>query len=396
MTTTVLANRVNRIQPSATMAISAQAEKLRAAGQPIINLSIGEPDFDTPDFIKNAAIAAIQQGFTKYTAVEGIATLKKAIVDKLKRDNQLTYTADQIIVSCGAKHSLFNAFNVLLNVKDEVIIPAPYWTSYPDMVLLSDGTPIIVPSTLEKQFKITPQQLQQAITPQTKLLILNSPSNPTGMAYTLEELKALGEVLYNYPQIYIVSDDIYEHQLWHTPPFVNIVNACPQLLDRTIVVNGVSKTYAMTGWRIGYAAGPAMLINAMKKTQSQSTSSPNSIAQQAAVAALTGNQACVSQMTRAYKERHDYLVTALQQIPGITCLPSDGTFYAFPKIAGLYPQTGATDDLAFAAYLLQKTMIAVVPGSAFGAPHHIRLCYTTSMDNLKEAVSRLKQCFRTT
>ena len=391
MTTLKLADRINRIQPSATLAVSARADVLRKEGKQIINLSVGEPDFDTPDYIKKAAILAIEKGLTKYTAVEGTTSLKEAVIRKFANENHLTYAADQIIVSSGAKHSLFNVFAVLLNPDDEVIIPAPYWTSYPDMVLLADGKPVIVSATMAQQFKITPQQLKAAITPKTRLVILNSPSNPTGMAYTAAELKALGEVLLPHPDIMIASDDIYEHNLWHTPPFVNIVNACPALYDRTIVVNGVSKTYAMTGWRIGYAAGPKAIISAMKKAQSQSTSNPSSISQYAAEAALTGDQTSIRQMTAAYKERHDYLVGELQSIAGIQCLPSDGTFYTFPLISGLYDRTGTKDDLQFAEYLLDKAELAVVPGSAFGAPHHARLCYTTSMASLKEAVLRLKK-----
>ncbi|OGT53975.1 MAG: aspartate aminotransferase [Gammaproteobacteria bacterium RIFCSPHIGHO2_12_FULL_42_10] len=393
-TAPILAHRMSRIKPSATMAISAKAERLRAAGKNIINLSIGEPDFDTPDHIKKAAIAAIEAGYTKYTAVEGITPLKQAIVDKLARENHLIYQDNQVIVSCGAKHSLYNLFSALLNDGDEVIIPAPYWTSYPDMVLLTDGKPVIVETHLPQKFKMTPQQLEKVITPKTKLLILNSPSNPTGMAYTSSELAALGEVLLAHSNVMIASDDIYEHQLWHTPPFVSIVNACPALYDRTIVINGISKTYAMTGWRIGYAAGPKLIIDAMKKAQSQSTSSPNSIAQYAAVAALTGDQTCVRDMTVAYRARHDYLIGELQKISGIQCFPSDGTFYTFPAICGLYNhEKGITNDLTLADYLLDKAEIAVVPGSAFGAQHHIRLCYTTSMENLVEAVARLKRLF---
>jgi aspartate aminotransferase len=387
-----LANRIQQIQPSATLAVAAKAEALRAAGKPVINLSIGEPDFDTPQFIKDAAIAAIQAGHTKYTQVEGIPALKTAIVQKFKRENGLNYQENQIIVSSGAKHSLFNIFDVLLNPGDEVIIPAPYWTSYPEMVLLCEGKPVIVQTEAKHQYKLTPAQLRSAITPKTRLLILNSPSNPTGMAYTRDELKALGETLLLHPQVMIASDDIYEHHLWRNLPFSNIVNACPALQDRTIVVNGVSKTYAMTGWRIGYAAGPLPIISAMKKVQSQATSSPCSVSQYAALAALTGDQSEVKIMTKAYQERHDFLVGELQKIPGIDCHPSDGTFYTLPSIEAFYHRrAGVNDDLTFSNYLLEQAEIAVVPGSAFGAPHAIRLCYTTSMAHLVEAVARLKK-----
>lgn len=390
--TTELAERVKNIKPSPTLAVSARADELKAAGKDIISLSIGEPDFDTPEHIKAAAIKAIQNGFTKYTAVDGIKGLKQAIIKKFAHDNQLTYTPDQILVSCGAKHSLYNLFVALLNSGDEVIIPAPYWVSYPDMIKLADGVPVIISADYNQHFKITPEQLEAAITPKTRLIILNSPSNPTGMAYSKQELAELGKVLLKHRQVTIVSDDIYEHTLWSKEPFANIVMACPELYDRTVVVNGVSKAYAMTGWRIGYAAGPTKLIGAMKKIQSQSTSNPTSIAQVAAEAALMGDQSCIKTMTSAYKERHDYIVAELQKMPGIECLPSNGTFYSFPSVAGLIGKSGKfADDMELAEFLLNEAEIAVVPGSAFGAPGYLRLSYATSMEKIKEAMKRMNQ-----
>lgn len=387
-----LAQRVQRIKPSPTLSVAARAEELRAQGKDIISLSIGEPDFDTPEHIKDAAIAALKAGQTKYTAVEGTKSLRKAIINKFARENQLNYADNQILVSCGAKHSLYNLFSVILNPGDEAIIPAPYWVSYPDMIKLVDGNPVIVKTDFAQKFKMTPAQLAGAITNKTRLLILNSPSNPTGIAYTKEELRALGEVILKHPNIIIASDDIYEHHMWAGFPFSNIVNACPELYDRCVVINSVSKTYAMTGWRIGYAAGPAKIIGAMKKAQSQNTSSPPTVSQFGAEEALNGDQTCVAAMTKAYKERHDYLYNELKQIPGIQCLPSDGTFYSFPSIEGLYnKEMNITNDLEFSEFLLDEAGLAVVPGSAFGAPGHIRLCYTTSMQQMIEAVARLKK-----
>lgn len=391
-----LSQRVQRIKPSPTLAISARAEELQAEGKPIINLSVGEPDFDTPDYIKEAAIKAIREGHTKYTAVDGIKSLKQAVIDKFAKDNDLHYNLNQILISCGAKHSIYNLLSAVVDPGDEVIIPAPYWVSYPDMVKLTDGIPVIVKTDFNNQFKMTPKQLEAAITNKTRVLIINSPSNPTGIAYTKEELKQLGEVLLRHPHVIVCSDDIYEQNQWNHTPFSNIVNACPALQDRTVVINGASKTYAMTGWRIGYAAGPAGIIAAMKKAQSQSTSNPTSVAQYAAAAALEGDQSCIRDMTKAYKERHDYLYGELQKMPGIKCLPSDGTFYCFPSVEALFkPEKGITNDLEFADFLLTKAEIAIVPGSAFGAPGHIRICYTTSMQNLVEAVKRMKAALAT-
>lgn len=387
----VLSTRIQQIKPSPTLAISSKAKELKAAGKDIISMSIGEPDFDTPQHIKEAAIKAINEGHTKYTAVDGIKPLKQAIISKFKQQNSLDYQENQIIVSSGAKQSLYIAISSLINPGDEVIVIAPYWVSYPDMVKLCEGTPVIVTTSMDNHCKVTPEQIKQAITPKTKAIIFNSPSNPTGLSYSEQDLKVIGDVLLEHEQITVITDDIYEHSLWKNTPFKNIVNACPNLYDRTIVVNGVSKSYAMTGWRIGYAAGPAELISAMKKAQSQSTSNPCSISQYAAVAALTGDQACVQEMTKAYQERHDYLYKELSAIPGITCTPSDGTFYIFPSVAGLLTiSPDINSDLTFADYLLREANIAVVPGSAFGAPGHIRISYATSMDNCVEAIKRIK------
>ena len=386
-----LAQRVQRIKPSPTLAVSARADELMAQGKPIINLSVGEPDFDTPEHIKEAAIKAIIDGHTKYTAVDGTKGLKQAIVDKFQRENQLSYELNQILVSCGAKHSIFNLLASVINTGDEVIIPAPFWVSYPDMVKLADGEPVIVKTDFQQQFKMTPAQLNGAITDKTRVVILNSPSNPTGVGYSKEELAALGEIILQHPNLMVITDDIYEHTLWNHTPFANIVNATPELYDRTIVINGVSKSYAMTGWRIGYAAGPAKIIAAMKKIQSQSTSNPTSIAQYAAEAALKGDQACIREMTKAYRERHDYVLKTLVGMPGIKALPSDGTFYTFPSVEALLSkQPEINTDLALAEYLLSEANVAVIPGSAFGGPGHLRLSYATSMQNLEAALTRIQ------
>ena len=395
---TSLSTRVQRIKPSPTLAVSARAAALKASGLDIIGLGAGEPDFDTPEHIKRAAIEAIEQGFTKYTAVEGIISLRMAIVQKFAHDNQLTFDTNQILVSCGGKQSFFNLTQALLDADDEVIIPAPYWVSYPDIVLLADAHPVIIPTDVEQHFKITPEQLENAITPKTKLFVINSPSNPTGIAYTRQELTALAAVLLKHPQIFIATDDMYEHILWRKEPFSNILMVCPELYSRTIVLHGVSKTYAMTGWRIGYAAGPKDLIQAMSNIQGQSTSNPCSISQKAALAALTGDQTCVHTMVSAFKERHDFVVQALNQIPGITCMAGDGTFYAFPKIQAVIDKMQALgmshihNDTDFSEFLLQEAQIAVVPGAAFGAPGYIRLSFATSLDVLKEAMHRLFAC----
>jgi len=387
---THLSHRVQSVKPSATLAITARAKELKAQGKDIIGLGAGEPDFDTPAHIKQAAIEAIQAGFTKYTAVDGTPGLKQAIIAKFDRDNGLTYKADQILVSCGGKQSFFNLAQAYLNPGDEVIIPAPYWVSYPDMVLLAEGKPVIIQAGLEAGFKITPEQLRAAITPKTRMVVFNSPSNPTGVAYSKEELKALGEVLLEYPNILVASDDMYEHILWADEPFVNIVNACPALLDRTVVMNGVSKAYSMTGWRIGYCGGPTWLIKAMKKVQSQSTSNPTSISQVAAEAALNGDQGCIKEMLGAFKARHDFVVSELNRIRGVECLPSQGAFYSFPDMHDVIEALdGINDDLELAEYLLNEAEVALVPGSAFGQPGYMRLSFATSMENLKSALERI-------
>ena len=387
-----LSNRVKAVKPSPTLAITARAAQMRAAGKDIIGLGAGEPDFDTPDHIKAAAVKAMDNGFTKYTAVDGTASLKKAIITKFKNDNNLDYQPKQILVSCGGKQSSYNLTQAMINPGDEVIIPAPFWVSYPDMVLLADGVPIIIETTQAQHFKISPEQLRAAITDKTRLIFINSPSNPSGVAYTLEDLKALGDVLIDFPNIIIATDDMYEHILWNQGSFVNILNAHPEFYDRTVVMNGVSKAYSMTGWRIGYAAGPADLIEAMCTIQSQSTSNPTSISQYAAEAALTGDQSFINDMCIEFKKRHDYVVAELNNIEGIECLETDGTFYVFPNVEKLIARLeGINNDLEFSDYLIEKAGVALVPGSAFGSEGHIRISIATSMANLQNALERIKK-----
>jgi len=385
-----LSDRVKRIKPSPTLAITARAAQLRAEGKDIIGFGAGEPDFDTPDPVKRAAIKAIEDGFTKYTAVAGTAELKQAVIAKFARDNGFDYRPNQILVSVGGKQSFYNLAQALLGNGDEVIIPAPYWVSYPDMVLLADATPVIVPCGIEQGFKMTPAQLEATISPKTRLVVLNSPSNPTGAMYTREELAALGEVLLKHPDIVVASDDIYEHILLGDKPFCNILMACPALVDRAIILNGVSKAYSMTGWRIGYAAGPEPLITAMKDIQSQSTSNPTSISQVAAQAALDGDQGFIEMMNVAFRERHRFIVDSLNALPGVECLPSDGAFYAFPKMSdAIAVMDGISDDVAFGEYLINEAGVALVPGSAFGAPGYMRLSFATSMEKLQQGMKRL-------
>ncbi len=394
-----LSKRVQAIKPSPTLAVTARASKLKAEGKDIIGLGAGEPDFDTPQHIKDAAIAAINNGFTKYTAVGGTPSLKQAIVAKFKRDNGLDYTAKQILVSCGGKQSFFNLALAVINPGDEVIIPAPYWVSYPDIVLIAEGKPVIVQAGIEQDFKMSAAQLAAAITTKTKIVVINSPSNPSGAVYSLEELKALGEVLRKHPQVLIATDDMYEHIALRDEKFVNILNACPDLYSRTMVLNGVSKSYAMTGWRIGYAAGPEHIITAMENVQSQSTSNPTSISQVAAEAALNGDQGCIAPMLKAFRERHLYVVDALNKIPGVKCITSGGAFYAFPDvrpvIAALHQKSIIKEatDVALSEYLLEQAGVAIVPGSAFGSEGYIRLSFATSMENLKNAISRISKAF---
>jgi len=384
-----LATRMQKIKPSPTLAVAEKAAKLKAEGKDIIGLGTGEPDFDTPLHIKEAAITAIHAGFTKYTAVDGIMDLKKAIQQKFLHENQLDYHLNQIIVGTGGKQCCYNLCMALLNPGDEVIIPAPYWVSYPDMVLLADAVPVIISTNIAQRFKISPQQLRQAITPKTKLVFLNSPSNPSGVAYSLQELKDLAHVLLEFPNVWVATDDMYEHILWNGS-FVNIVNAEPRLKSRTIVLNGVSKAYAMTGWRIGYAAGDAQLIEQMKSVQSQSTSNPCSIAQKAAVAALTGNQTVVASMNAEFKKRHDYVLSRLQNIPGLETVAADGTFYLFPSVQKIIEQRGMKNDLEFSERLLETQGLAIVPGSAFGTEGCIRLSFATSIQQLEKAMDRLE------
>ncbi len=388
---TITSSRLSRIKPSATIAVSMRAAELKAAGEDVIGLGMGEPDFDTPEHIREAAIEAIRQGQTRYTAVDGTPALKQAIIDKFKRENGLSFNAKQIIVSSGAKQSIYNLMVALLNPGDEVIVPAPYWVSYPDMALLADGRPVIVSCGPESQFKLTAEQLEAAITDKTRLLMLNSPSNPTGMAYTSDELKALGEVLARHPQVYICSDDIYEHIYWGDEPYQCLLNVCPELQERTITVNGVSKAYAMTGWRIGYAAAPEALVAGMRKVQGQSTSNPCSVSQAAATAALNGDQSCIAEMNQAFRQRHDFIVQALNEIPGFSCQPGQGAFYAFPDVREAMRKAGFDNDVDFAEHLLNQAKVATVPGSAFGAEGFLRLSYATSIDVLQEALNRIRQ-----
>lgn len=386
-----LSNLVERIKPSPTMLLSARAYELKMQGKDIINLSVGEPDFDTPEFIKQSAIKALADGKTKYTPVAGIASLRQTIVDKFARENQLKYQMEQIIVSCGAKQCIFNACLALLNPGDEVILPAPYWVSYPDIIKITGAKPIVIPTNIEQKYKINASQLESAINQNTKAIILNSPGNPSGTIYSIEELKALAEVLLKHPQIYIISDDIYEHINWSNTKFNNIVNACPKLYDRTIVVNGTSKAYAMTGWRIGYAAAPPEIFTAMQKIQSQSTSCACSIAQVATEAALTGDQTCVKTMLQEFKKRHDYVFETLSAIDGIKIIPSDGTFYTFPNLQNVIDRAkNIQTDFELSDHLLTKAGIAITPGSAFGLPGAMRISYATNTDNLLNALNQLK------
>lgn len=387
-----LSQRVQSIKPSPTLAVSKRAAEMKAAGHDIVGLGVGEPDFDTPQHVKQAAIDAVNKGFTKYTAVDGIPALKKAIVEKFARDNGFSYTPKQILVSVGGKQSFYNLAQAFIDPGDEVIIPAPYWVSYPDMVLLAGGKPVIVEAGIEQGLKITPAQLEAAITPKTKLFVINSPSNPTGVHYSDAELKALGQVLLKHPQVWVATDDMYEHILWNGK-FSNILNHTPELYDRTMVLNGVSKAYSMTGWRIGYAAGPEKLIDAMANIQSQSTSNPTSISQYAALTALESQEspAFIQMMLKAFKERHDYVLGELRKIDGVECAPADGTFYIFPSFQKVIQRLGLKNDLELGEFLIEKAGVAAVPGSAFGSEGYIRFSFATSMANLEKAMSRIQQ-----
>jgi aspartate aminotransferase len=394
----LVAHRLQVIKASPTLAVSAKAARLKAEGKDVIAMGAGEPDFDTPQFIKDAAIGAINRGLTKYTPAGGTTSLKKAIIGKFKRENGLDYTEKQILVSCGGKQTSFNLCMALLNPGDEAIIPAPYWVSYPDMAMMADGKPVFVFAGVEQQFKITAEQLEAAITPRTRLLWINSPSNPTGSVYTGDELRSLGEVLRRHPRIVIATDDMYEHILLDGSKFVNILNVCPDLYPRTVTMNGVSKAYAMTGWRIGYCGGPEELIQAMDNVQSHSTSNPTSISQYAAEAALTGDQSCIDPMVAAFKERGRVVSEGLNSIPGVKCLPPTGAFYAFPDCRAAIRKLHAAGkiasatDIALCDYLLSRPKaVAAVPGSAFGAEGYLRISFATSMDNIQKAVERMAE-----
>jgi len=393
---TFLSDALGRIKPSPTMAVTAKAAELRAAGQDVIGLGAGEPDFDTPDNIKEAAIKAIHDGHTKYTAVDGLPALKEAVAEKFRRENGLEYATSQITVNCGGKHTIYNAMMASLNPDDEVIIPAPYWVSYPDIVLLAGGTPVIVEASLQTGFKITPDQLEAAITPKTKWLIFNSPSNPSGAAYTRAEIKALTEVLMRHPHVWVFSDDIYEHLTYDGFKFTTMAQVEPGLFDRTLTMNGVAKAYAMTGWRIGYAGGPTELIKAMAKIQSQSTSNPSSISQMATIEALNGPQDFIPVRKAAFQERRNMVVDMLNQAEGLNCPMPQGAFYVYPDCSGMIGKTtpGGTvlnNDEDVATYLLEAEGIAVVFGAAFGLSPGFRISYATSTEALTEACTRIQR-----
>ena len=389
----IISNNLNKIKPSPTIAVTQKARELEAAGKDVIGLGAGEPDFDTPDNIKEAAIKAIRDGDTKYTAVDGTPALKKAIVDKFKRENNLDYDLDQITVGAGGKHVIYNAMMATLNEGDEVIIPAPYWVSYPDMVLLAGGTPIILECNDNQGFKVSPSELEKVITPKTKWIILNSPSNPTGACYSEGDIRELSKVLIKYPHVYILSDDIYEHVVYEGFKFFTIAQI-NELKDRVLTMNGVSKAYSMTGWRVGYAAGPKEIIKAIAKIQSQSTTNPSSISQAAAVEALNGKQDFIKERAKSFQERRDFVVSSLNQIEGIECLNPDGAFYVFPSCKGLIGKKDLNGNLLnndsdFVKSLLENSGVAVVQGSAFGLEGFFRISYATSMENLKKALEKI-------
>jgi aspartate aminotransferase len=391
-----LAARLDRIKPSPTIAVSQKARDLKAAGHDVIGLGAGEPDFDTPDNIKEAAYRAIAEGQTKYTAVDGTTEMKEAIIAKFKRENGLDYGIDQISVGSGGKHVIFNALMATLDPGDEVVIPAPYWVSYPDMTLLAEGTPVIVEAPQETGFKLRPEDLDAAITPKTKWLILNSPSNPTGAAYSEDDLKALGEVLKRHPRVWVLSDDIYEHLVYDGFAFSAVAKAVPELYERTLTMNGVSKAYAMTGWRIGFGGGPAPLIKAMSKIQSQSTSNPSSVSQAASIEALTGPHDYIAERNKVFRDRRDLVVSMLNQARGLDCPRPNGAFYVYPSCAGLIGRKtpdGATLETSedFASYLLESEGVAVVHGAAFGLDPHFRISYATATELLEDACSRIQR-----
>jgi aspartate aminotransferase len=385
-----VSRRAQRVKPSPTLAVTALAARLKSEGKDVIGLGAGEPDFDTPVHIADAGVQAIRTGFTRYTNVDGIVELKDAIIAKFKRDNGINYERPQILVSSGAKQTIFNLCMAVLDAGDEAIIPAPYWVSYPDMVMLADGIPVTPSAGPEQGYKITPKQLAAAVTNKTRLFLLNSPSNPTGAAYTRAELRALADVLVQHPRILIGTDDMYEKIYWGSEPFYSLLTLAPELYDRTVTINGCSKAYAMTGWRIGYCGGPREIITAMNTIQGQSTSNASSISQKAAVAALAGSQQCVTDMNKAFKERHDYVVAALNTLPGVSCLPGAGTFYAFADVRGAMRNLGLRDDNAFCEHLINKALVAVVAGSGFGAPGHMRLSFACSKETLEKAIERIR------
>jgi aspartate aminotransferase len=385
-----VSRRAQRVKPSPTLAVTALAARLKAEGKDVIGLGAGEPDFDTPVHIADAGVQAIRSGFTRYTNVDGIVELKDAIIAKFKRDNGISYERPQILVSSGAKQTIFNLCMAVLDAGDEAIIPGPYWVSYPDMVLLADGIPVMPSAGPDQGYKISPKQLAAAVTNKTRLFLLNSPCNPTGAAYTRAELRALADVLVDHPRILIGTDDMYEKIYWGSEPFASLLTVAPELYDRTVTINGVSKAYAMTGWRLGYCGGPKEIVTAMGTIQGQSTSNASSITQKAAVAALNGDQQCIADMNRAFKERHDYLVGALNTLPGVSCLPGAGTFYAFADVRGAMRSLGLRDDNAFCELLINKALVAVVPGSGFGAPGHMRLSFACSKEMLEKAVARIR------
>lgn len=386
----MLSNRIQKVKPSATITISAKAMELRANGVDVISLSAGEPDFDTPEHIKQAAIEAINKGQTKYTQVDGTPELKDAIISKFSRDNNLHYQRENIIASTGAKQTLYNLFQSVLEADDEVVIISPYWVSYPDMVLLADANPVIVKTHQEDNFEIDMDSFRAALTDKTKLLILNSPSNPTGLTYTKAQYESMGKILSDYPNVLIATDDMYEHIYWGNEPFASFAEVCPNLFDRTITINGVSKAYAMTGWRIGYCGAPKSIAKAMKKVQGQSTSNPSSISQVAAIAALNGPHDAVNMMVGEYKKRHDYMCDALNKINGFNTSPGTGAFYLFPDVSSVIESKGFADDIEFSSFLIDQANVAVIPGSAFGAEGCIRISYATSMELLKESIARIK------
>jgi aspartate aminotransferase len=388
-----IAQRLQRIRPSATVSITARAQRLREQGRDIIVLSVGEPDFPTPEHVKAAAVAALARNDTKYTPVDGAGSLKQAIVAKLERDNGLRYAPEQVLVSTGAKQSCYNACLALLNPGDEAVVAAPYWVSYPDMVRLAEAEPVIVEAGAAQRFKMTAQQLEGALTPRTRLVILNSPCNPTGAVYSAAELRELGAVLRSHPRVVVLSDEIYEHIQWTGRPFASFAAECPELYDRTLTINGMSKGYAMSGWRIGYAAGPVSVIRAMTSLQGQSTTNACTVSQAAAREALVGDQACVREMCAEFRRRHDFFFAAVSKLPGFHCVPADGTFYLFPNVEAAMRAKSVATDVELCERLLDEAGVALVPGTAFGAPAHLRLSFAASTRTLEAALARLADFF---